>query len=58
LSIAQTRRDSQTNKDAGGEALFIQTDVTQESDVKDMVDKTVEVILRLITRELMAKMPH
>ncbi|MEY2832840.1 MAG: hypothetical protein RLZZ574_2098 [Cyanobacteriota bacterium] len=34
-------------KDAGGEAFFIQTDVTQESDVKAMVDKTVEVFGRL-----------
>ncbi|AFY77661.1 MAG: SDR family NAD(P)-dependent oxidoreductase [Hydrococcus sp. C42_A2020_068] len=34
-------------KDAGGEALFIQTDVTQESDIKIMVDKTVEVFGRL-----------
>jgi NAD(P)-dependent dehydrogenase (short-subunit alcohol dehydrogenase family) len=34
-------------KDAGGEALFIQTDVTQESDVKAMVDRTVEVFGRL-----------
>jgi NAD(P)-dependent dehydrogenase (short-subunit alcohol dehydrogenase family) len=28
-------------KDSGGEAFFIQTDITQESDVKAMVDKTV-----------------
>ncbi|MEN9870874.1 MAG: hypothetical protein RLZZ171_1862 [Cyanobacteriota bacterium] len=34
-------------KDAGGEAFFIQTDVIQESDVKAMVDKTVEVFGRL-----------
>ncbi|MEN9568053.1 MAG: hypothetical protein RLZZ69_3249, partial [Cyanobacteriota bacterium] len=34
-------------KDAGGEAFFIQTDVIQESDVKVMVDKTVEVFGRL-----------
>jgi NAD(P)-dependent dehydrogenase (short-subunit alcohol dehydrogenase family) len=34
-------------KDAGGEALFIQTDVTQESDVEAMVDKTVQVFGRL-----------
>lgn len=34
-------------KDAGGEAFFIQTDVTQESEVKTMVDKTVEVFGRL-----------
>lgn len=34
-------------KDAGGEALFIQTDVTQESNIKTMVDKTVEVFGRL-----------
>ena len=36
-----------TIKDAGKEAFFIQTDVTQESDVKAMVDKTVEVFGRL-----------
>lgn len=34
-------------KDAGGEAFFIQTDVIQESDVKVMVDKTVEMFGRL-----------
>jgi NAD(P)-dependent dehydrogenase (short-subunit alcohol dehydrogenase family) len=34
-------------KDAGGEALFIQTDVTQESDVKAMIDKSVEAFGRL-----------
>jgi NAD(P)-dependent dehydrogenase (short-subunit alcohol dehydrogenase family) len=34
-------------KDAGKEAFFIQTDVTQESDVKAMVDKTVSVFGRL-----------
>lgn len=34
-------------KAAGGEAFFIPTDVTQESDVKAMVDKTVEVFGRL-----------
>jgi NAD(P)-dependent dehydrogenase (short-subunit alcohol dehydrogenase family) len=28
-------------KDAGGDALFVQTDITQESDVKAMVDKAV-----------------
>jgi NAD(P)-dependent dehydrogenase (short-subunit alcohol dehydrogenase family) len=36
-----------TIKDAGGEAFFIQTDVIQESDIKAMVDKTVEVFGRL-----------
>jgi NAD(P)-dependent dehydrogenase (short-subunit alcohol dehydrogenase family) len=30
-------------KDAGGEAFFMPTDIAQESDVKAMVDKTVEV---------------
>jgi NAD(P)-dependent dehydrogenase (short-subunit alcohol dehydrogenase family) len=34
-------------EDAGGEAFFIQTDVTQESDIKAMVDKTVDVFGRL-----------
>jgi NAD(P)-dependent dehydrogenase (short-subunit alcohol dehydrogenase family) len=34
-------------KDAGGEAFFVQTDVTQESDVKAMVDKAVEAFGRL-----------
>jgi NAD(P)-dependent dehydrogenase (short-subunit alcohol dehydrogenase family) len=34
-------------KDAGGEAFFIQTDVTKESDVKTMIDKTVEVFGRV-----------
>lgn len=34
-------------KDAGGEAFFVQTDVLQETDVKVMVDKTVEVFGRL-----------
>lgn len=32
-----------TIKDAGGEAFFIPTDIVQESDVKAMVDKTIEV---------------
>jgi NAD(P)-dependent dehydrogenase (short-subunit alcohol dehydrogenase family) len=34
-------------KDAGGDAVFVQTDITQESDVKAMVDKTVSVFGRL-----------
>jgi NAD(P)-dependent dehydrogenase (short-subunit alcohol dehydrogenase family) len=34
-------------KAAGGEALFIQTDVTEETDVKTMVDRTVSVFGRL-----------
>jgi NAD(P)-dependent dehydrogenase (short-subunit alcohol dehydrogenase family) len=34
-------------KDAGGEAFFIQTDVTQESAVQAMVNKTIEVFGRL-----------
>jgi NAD(P)-dependent dehydrogenase (short-subunit alcohol dehydrogenase family) len=34
-------------EDAGGEAFFIQTDVAQESDIKTMVDKTVDVFGRL-----------
>jgi NAD(P)-dependent dehydrogenase (short-subunit alcohol dehydrogenase family) len=34
-------------EDAGGEAFFIQTDVIQESDIKAMVDKTVEAFGRL-----------
>jgi NAD(P)-dependent dehydrogenase (short-subunit alcohol dehydrogenase family) len=36
-----------TIEDAGGEAFFWQTDIIQESDVKAMVDKTVEVFGRL-----------
>jgi NAD(P)-dependent dehydrogenase (short-subunit alcohol dehydrogenase family) len=34
-------------KDAGGDALFVQTDVTQESDIKAMVDKTINTFGRL-----------
>jgi NAD(P)-dependent dehydrogenase (short-subunit alcohol dehydrogenase family) len=34
-------------KKAGGEAIFVQADVTKEADVKAMVDKTVDVFGRL-----------
>ncbi len=34
-------------KEAGGEAIFVQADVTKESDVKAMVDKAVSVFGRL-----------
>ncbi len=34
-------------KEAGGDALFVQTDVTQELDVKAMVDKAISVFGRL-----------
>lgn len=34
-------------KDAGGEAIFVQADVTKEADVKAMIDKTVDVFGRL-----------
>jgi NAD(P)-dependent dehydrogenase (short-subunit alcohol dehydrogenase family) len=34
-------------KDAGGDALFVQTDVTLESDIKAMVDETVNAFGRL-----------
>ena len=34
-------------QDAGGEAIFVQTDVTKEADVKAMVDKAVDVFGRL-----------
>jgi NAD(P)-dependent dehydrogenase (short-subunit alcohol dehydrogenase family) len=34
-------------KEAGGEAIFVQADVTKEADVKAMVDKTVGVFGRL-----------
>jgi NAD(P)-dependent dehydrogenase (short-subunit alcohol dehydrogenase family) len=34
-------------KDAGGEALFVRTDVTQEAEVKAMVDQTIRVFGRL-----------
>jgi NAD(P)-dependent dehydrogenase (short-subunit alcohol dehydrogenase family) len=34
-------------KDAGGDALFVQTDITQESDIKAMVDKTINTFGRL-----------
>jgi NAD(P)-dependent dehydrogenase (short-subunit alcohol dehydrogenase family) len=34
-------------KDAGGDALFVRTDVTQESDIKAMVDKTINTFGRL-----------
>lgn len=37
----------ETIKDAGGEAFFVQTDITQASDVKAMVDKAVEIFGRL-----------
>jgi NAD(P)-dependent dehydrogenase (short-subunit alcohol dehydrogenase family) len=52
VSIAgrRVREGEETVKaieEAGGEAFFIQTDVAQESDIKAMVDKTVEVFGRL-----------
>ncbi|WP_193197950.1 SDR family oxidoreductase [Nostoc sp. MG11] len=34
-------------KEAGGEAIFVQSDVTKEADVKAMVDKAVDVFGRL-----------
>jgi NAD(P)-dependent dehydrogenase (short-subunit alcohol dehydrogenase family) len=34
-------------QEAGGEAIFVQADVTKEADVKAMVDKTVDVFGRL-----------
>ncbi|MEG4058746.1 MULTISPECIES: SDR family NAD(P)-dependent oxidoreductase, partial [unclassified Microcoleus] len=34
-------------KEAGGEAIFVQADVTKEADVKAMVDKAVGVFGRL-----------
>ena len=34
-------------EEAGGEAIFVQADVTKEADVKAMVDKTVNVFGRL-----------
>jgi NAD(P)-dependent dehydrogenase (short-subunit alcohol dehydrogenase family) len=34
-------------KEAGGEAIFVQADVTKEADVKAMVDKAVDVFGRL-----------
>ena len=34
-------------KDAGGEAIFVQADITKEADVKAMVDKAVSVFGRL-----------
>jgi NAD(P)-dependent dehydrogenase (short-subunit alcohol dehydrogenase family) len=34
-------------KEAGGEAIFVQADITKEADVKAMVDKTVSVFGRL-----------
>jgi NAD(P)-dependent dehydrogenase (short-subunit alcohol dehydrogenase family) len=34
-------------QDAGGEAIFVQTDVTKEADVQAMVDKAVDVFGRL-----------
>ncbi|WP_333064426.1 MULTISPECIES: SDR family NAD(P)-dependent oxidoreductase [unclassified Microcoleus] len=34
-------------QDAGGEAIFVQADVTKEADVKAIVDKTVDVFGRL-----------
>ncbi len=34
-------------QDAGGEAIFVQTNVTKEADVKAMVDKAVDVFCRL-----------
>jgi NAD(P)-dependent dehydrogenase (short-subunit alcohol dehydrogenase family) len=34
-------------KEAGGEAIFVQADVTKEADVQAMVDKTVDVFGRL-----------
>lgn len=34
-------------KDAGGDAVFVQADITQESDVKAMVDRAISVFGRL-----------
>ncbi|MEG5164038.1 SDR family oxidoreductase [Microcoleus sp. AT3-A2] len=34
-------------QDAGGEAIFVEADITKEADVKAMVDKTVDVFGRL-----------
>jgi NAD(P)-dependent dehydrogenase (short-subunit alcohol dehydrogenase family) len=45
--VAEGEGTVQWIKDAGGDAFFIQTDVAQESDVKGMIDKAVEVFGRL-----------
>jgi NAD(P)-dependent dehydrogenase (short-subunit alcohol dehydrogenase family) len=45
--VEEGQETVQLIKAAGGEALFIQTDVTQEVDVKTMVDRTISVFGRL-----------
>ncbi len=45
--VAEGEETVRLIKAAGGEAFFSQTDVTQETDVKAMVDKTVEVFGRV-----------
>jgi NAD(P)-dependent dehydrogenase (short-subunit alcohol dehydrogenase family) len=45
--VEEGQETVQLIKAAGGEALFTQTDVTQEADVKAMVDRTVSVFGRL-----------
>jgi NAD(P)-dependent dehydrogenase (short-subunit alcohol dehydrogenase family) len=45
--VEEGQETVQLIKAAGGEAFFIQTDVTQEADVKAMVDRTVSVFGRL-----------
>ncbi|NER82214.1 MAG: SDR family oxidoreductase [Leptolyngbya sp. SIO1D8] len=45
--VAEGEETVRLLKDAGGEAFFVQTDVSQEADVRAMIDKTVEVFGRL-----------
>jgi NAD(P)-dependent dehydrogenase (short-subunit alcohol dehydrogenase family) len=45
--VEEGQETVQLIKAAGGEALFIQTDVTEATDVKAMVDRTVSVFGRL-----------
>ena len=49
-------------KEAGGDSIFVKTDVTNEDDVKAMVDKTIKatvgLIMQLIMLVLMKQRQH
>lgn len=45
--VAEGEETVERIKDTGGDAVFVQTDITQEADVKAMVDKAISVFGRL-----------
>lgn len=45
--IQESEETVQLIRNAGGEAFFVRTDVSQEADVKTMVEKTIEIYGRL-----------